>query len=76
MTKDPKDPKDKKDPEKAAEQKKGGFGAFADQYRDRWAANHPSKKEGSRSTPAPDGSSTKPEAPGAPGKTDGKPTSP
>jgi hypothetical protein len=25
--------------------KKGGFGAFADQYRDRWAANHPSTKK-------------------------------
>ena len=52
MTNDPKNPKDQ---EKPVEQKKGGFGAFADKYRDRWAANHPStKKEDSQATPAAD----------------------
>lgn len=24
---------------------KGGFGQFSDQYRDRWAANHPNKRK-------------------------------
>lgn len=52
MTQDPKNPKNQ---DKTAEQKKGGFGAFADKYRDRWAANHPSaKKEDGQATPAPD----------------------
>lgn len=35
---------DARSPENPPEAKKGGFGAFAQQYRDRWAANHPNAK--------------------------------
>lgn len=37
--------------------KKGGFGAFADKYRDRWAASHPDTKpenEGRNDAPTPE----------------------
>ncbi|HSJ65233.1 MAG TPA: hypothetical protein VK922_15180 [Gemmatimonadaceae bacterium] len=61
MTKDPKDPKV---PEKTVEPKKGGFGAFADKYRDRWEANHPSaKKEDRGATPSPASPHETPDAP-------------
>jgi hypothetical protein len=39
MTSDPKDQKS------SAQAKKGGFGAFAEKYRDRWEADHPKKTE-------------------------------
>lgn len=35
------DPKDNQD---ATTPKKGGFGSFAQKYRDRWAGNHPDSK--------------------------------
>lgn len=41
--------------------KKGGFGAFSQQYRDRWAANHPNAKKASV-----DGSSASTSTPDAP----------
>ena len=37
-------------PTPAPEPKKGGFGAFAEVYRARWAANHPNMRP---RTPAP-----------------------
>jgi hypothetical protein len=35
------EPIDPKDPVEMPEPKKGGFGAFREQYRARWEANHP-----------------------------------
>lgn len=43
--------------------KKGGFGAFADKYRDRWTADHPKPaRPGTDAAPA----SPAPDAPPAP----------
>jgi hypothetical protein len=70
MTKDP------KGPEKTVEPKKGGFGAFADKYRDRWAANHPSaRKEDREATPAPERPASSHATPDAPATVDTKPAS-
>lgn len=42
--------------------KKGGFGAFSEKYRDRWATGHPnSKRQGGDATASP-----APDAPGDP----------
>ena len=46
-------------PTPAPEPKKGGFGAFAEVYRARWAANHPNMRP---RTPAPSADAT-PETP-------------
>jgi hypothetical protein len=43
-----------------AQQRKGGFGAFSEAYRDRWAKNHP------RPDPAPAASTGAAAAPAAP----------
>ena len=43
------EPRDPNAAENSAAPKKGTFGAFADKYRDRWAAGHPNaKKPGGR----------------------------
>ena len=52
------DSKSPMDPKGSTEPKQGGFGAFAQQYRDRWAAGHPDAKrtsgeEPSATTPEP-----------------------
>lgn len=47
---------DAKDPQDRTTPKKGGFGAFSQQYRDRWAAGHPNAKrtrEDDAAPPAP-----------------------
>ena len=47
------EPRDPIAPESTGTPKKGTFGAFADQYRDRWAAGHPdARKPGGREVPA------------------------
>ena len=42
--KNPVEPGESVPPPKPAEPKKGGFGAFAEVYRARWAANHPNMR--------------------------------
>jgi hypothetical protein len=45
-----------KDGKDNSQAKKGGFGAFADKYRERWEANHPSAqpaKPGAAKAPEP-----------------------
>ena len=47
------EPRDPSPAEKDGTAKKGSFGAFADKYRDRWAAGHPdARKPGGRDVPA------------------------
>lgn len=41
--------------------KKGGFGAFSEKYRDRWATGHPNSKRSGDATASP-----APDAPGDP----------
>jgi hypothetical protein len=54
------DPKESSDPQESpesretSEQKKGGFGAFAQKYRDRWAADHPHAGEAKQSGDQPE----------------------
>lgn len=58
---DPKKPSDPQKSSEPSEPKKGGFGAFAQRYRDRWAADHPQAgtANGTGDRPEP---STKPDA--------------
>ena len=65
---------DAKDQNDAATPKKGGFGAFSQNYRDRWAAGHPNAKQPAASgnpqaaptsDPAPDAPSDDASAPDA-----------
>jgi hypothetical protein len=50
---DTNEPRDPIAPGDAGTPKKGTFGAFADKYRDRWAAGHPdARKPGGRDVPA------------------------
>lgn len=65
---EPKDRNEQRNPSDAkadpsAEPKKGGFGAFADKYRERWEAEHPK-------TTGPDqGTGSREKAPGEPDPT-------
>lgn len=53
---EPRDPIAAKETDTA---RKGSFGAFADKYRDRWAAGHPdARKPGGRDVPAAPASET------------------
>ena len=52
---------DETNPQDATTPKKGGFGAFSQQYRDRWAANHPNAKK-----PGAEGGATPSSTPDAP----------
>ena len=66
------DSKSPMDPKGSTEPKQGGFGAFAQQYRDRWAAGHPDAKptsgeETSATTPGRDAPAAD-EAPGSAGQ--------
>lgn len=57
---------DDTNPQDATTPRKGGFGAFSQQYRDRWAANHPNaKKTGvdGNSTPTPETPAAQPTLP-------------
>ena len=49
-------------PQDAPQPKKGGFGAFSQQYRDRWAAGHPNNKPATPGA-APADPPTEPTAP-------------
>jgi len=62
MTNDPKDQKS------SGQAKKGGFGAFAEKYRDRWEADHPKKTEPEKRDAA-SGAPDQPVIPGDPPET-------
>lgn len=65
------EPRDPNAAENADTPKKGTFGAFADKYRDRWAAGHPdARKPGGRDVP-PDGPASGTIAPTTPRAADG-----
>jgi len=67
------DPKKKPTPPEPSatppqEPSKGGFGAFAEVYRARWAANHPNMRpRGPAPAPAPPGSAPEEESGGSGG---------
>ena len=48
------DPKDPKGSRETGKQQKGGFGAFSQKYRDRWAADHPQAGEAKQSGGQPE----------------------
>jgi hypothetical protein len=59
-------------PQDGTQPKKGGFGAFSQQYRDRWADKHPTPLKGRPATP-PTGAA-EPGAPEPPASGDAPPT--
>ena len=66
------EPRDPNAAEDAPPPKKAGFGAFADKYRDRWAAGHPdARKPGGRDLPPAAPPSDAPTTPATPRAADG-----